>query len=171
MRELVGPGLEDQAQDGFKAAQRPFLAQGRGDGLVETLAMVRDPAHDVGEQRLVGFAVGLAVDLAAEAVVQEFTDDDLGTEPGVQRVLVERLDGAQPGHAAPAAAGRRARSVPLGGARRAHPLLPTPAAAKRRFAATIARQARTASPPLSRPLPPGVARTSACASLSQVRMP
>src|SRR5665213_1392008 len=48
MRELVGPGLEDQAQDGFKAAQRPFLAQGRGDGLVETLAMVRDPAHDVG---------------------------------------------------------------------------------------------------------------------------
>ncbi len=46
-----------------------------------------------------------------------------------------------------------------------HPPLP----AKRRFSSTIARQARTASPPLSRPS--GEARVSAWASFSTVRMP
>src|SRR5258708_25246373 len=68
VRQLIGPSLEDQTQYGFEPVQRPFVAQRGGNRLVEPLAMPRDPAHDVGEQLLIGLAIGLAVDLATEPV-------------------------------------------------------------------------------------------------------
>ena len=44
--------------------------------------MLGDAADDVAEQLLVGLAVIVAVDLAAEPVVQEFADHRFGAAPG-----------------------------------------------------------------------------------------
>jgi hypothetical protein len=96
MSDLIGGGLEQDAQDRLQPSQRPLVAERRGDGLVEPLAVLNDAADDLAKQSGVGLAVDFAVDLAAEAVSDEFADHPLGAEPGVQLKLIQRLDRGEP---------------------------------------------------------------------------
>src|SRR5581483_3115394 len=155
--DLERAGFEPQPQDRLQPRQRPFLAERGGDDLVEPVAVADDAADDLGEERLVGLAVSLAVDLAAEPVRGKLAHHPLGPKTGVQLKLIELLHRREPRHPPPP-------PRPAGTARtqRAPP-------ANRRFNPTIARQALTALPPMSRPSTD--ARASACASFSQVAMP
>src|SRR6516162_1063213 len=162
VHQLVSAGAEDRAKDRIEALQRPILGERRRDFGVEAVPVIRHAADDVGKQFGIGISQPIAFDLLAETVPDEFAHDRARIGLAICLKLVECLDRRQPSHAAPAAAGALT-VVPFrsGG----HPALP----AKRRFKSTIARQARTASPPLSRPS--GEARASAWASFSTVRMP
>ncbi len=92
----------------------------------------------------------------------EFANDCFRLDLGVCLQLVERLDRGQSCDAAATAA---APLMILAGDRSDHPPFP----ARRRFSSIIARQARTAAPPWSRPS--GEARANAWASFSTVRTP
>ena len=138
----------------------------------ETRQAIVDAARKLFAER--GFFATKVDDIAAEARVSPATVYAVaGGKQGLLDELVRiwstdpAIEGARQRISA-ATSGREIITI-TGDASRAHS--PSPAPENRRLTATIARQARTASPPLSRPLPPGVARTNACASFSQVRMP
>ena len=165
MRQLPDAGAQDRAQYRIEPRQRPFLDQGGRDVGIEPLLIGGHPVHDFAKKRRVGLGQLIAVDLLVEAIAGEFAHHRFGIEFGVQLELIERLHRRQPGYGAPPSANARASlagGVVVCGV---HP----PACARRRFSSTIARQARTAAPPWSRPS--GGARSSAWASFSQVRMP
>ena len=129
--------------------------RGLGRGL-ESLIPLPTDRRESGVPQLV------AVDLSPEPVPDELANDCLWLGLGVRLELVERLDCRQPGDAASPAT---AALIVLAGGRDGH----SPFSARRRFSSTIARQARAAAPPWSRPS--GEARANAWASFSTVRMP
>src|SRR4029077_10431410 len=102
------------------------------------------PADDIAKQEGIGLAQLAAVDLLPETVPDELTNNRFTPDLGVCLQLVERLDCRQPRDAAPTAA---AALMILAVDRRSH----SPSPARRRFSSTIAKQARAAAPPWSRP--------------------
>src|ERR1700730_2660245 len=134
---------------------------GRDTG-VEPFLIGRGPADDIGKQSGIGLTQLVAVDLSPEPVPDELANDCLWLGLGGRLELVERLDGGPPRDAAsPAATALAILAVGRDG----H----LPFSARRRFSSTIARQARAAAPPWSRPS--GEARANAWVSFSTVRIP
>ena len=84
MHQLVCASLQNEPQQRFEPAQRPLVGERRRHTFVEPLAIGGDAAHDLGEQCRVRFAVLVAVDLAAEAVMDELADRGVGAAAGVQ---------------------------------------------------------------------------------------
>src|SRR5262249_25858179 len=120
-----------------EARQRPFLTQRGRQGFVQPLALGPDAADDLGEQRLVGLAINIAVDLPAEAMVDELADHRLGAKLRIELELIKRLHCPEPGDAAPPAALLAMRPARRFASRRAHASPPW----NRRFSSISARQA------------------------------
>ncbi len=88
MHQLIGASLENEPQNGIQPGQRPLLAQRGGQRFIQALAFGCHAPHNLGEQRLVGFAVNIPVDLAAQPMMYELADHRLRAELRVELELI-----------------------------------------------------------------------------------
>jgi hypothetical protein len=97
--QLIGASAQDGPQRGVDPLQSPAGRQAPGDGAVDRRLVVDHAPHQFGEEGFVGRGQMLALDVAAEPVVQELAHH--GFHAGAGRLhLVEGLDGREPRHRA-----------------------------------------------------------------------